>query len=133
MTRKTLFYFAVLKNVTPSLNEDLQYVNYCILCSVYTHTHMVACTNIEYGPQRANIGQRTIFLHDIYVNCLNVKEREEERERKRQYDGQINRRNKKKRRERGKQTTGIDSERGEGGERERRNTVAMTKQINYFP
>ena len=66
MTRKALFYFAVLKNVTPSLNENLQHVNYCILSSVYTHTHththtyiyiyMLACTNIVYGPERANIG-----------------------------------------------------------------------------
>jgi len=85
---------------------------------------MLACTNREYGPQRANIGQRTIFLHDIYVNCLNVKEREEERERKRQYDGQINRRNKEKRRERGKQMI--------GKEREKINTAAMKKQDKLF-
>ena len=50
----------------------------------------------------------TILLHDIYVNCLNVKEMEEERERKRQYDGQINRRNKEKRREGGKHMIGIE-------------------------
>ena len=84
---------------------------------MYTHTHiyiyMPACINREYGPQRANIGQRTIFLHDIYVNCLNVKEREEERERKRQYDGQINRRNKENRRERDKHMTGGGRGRGE--------------------
>jgi len=57
---------------------------------VYTHTHThththiyaLACINREYIPQRENIGQRTIFLHDIYVNCLNVKEREEKEKEK---------------------------------------------------
>jgi len=86
---------------------------------------MLACINRAYRPQRANIDQRTIFVHDIYVNCLNVKEKEEERERKRQYEGQINRRNKAKRRERGKHTTGKEREK-------KRNTAAMKKQDKLF-
>jgi hypothetical protein len=45
------------------------------------HTQMSACTNRQYRhTQQISIKEQ--YFNDIYVNCLNLKEREKERERK---------------------------------------------------